>query len=362
MSGAATATEARLVAPTDPRWRTLVDTCASDVYHLPGYLDACATVEEGQPVVALVDLPEAQVGVPLFLRPLPDGQGRRDASTPYGYPCPIGTARSEAQWTAAWRALAGLLRDEGVIAAFFRLHPLLTEAACRDGATAAGAVIVGHGETIHLRLDQDEAALWSETRPRFRSNINKLAREGWTFVADDWSLLPAFEDIYAATMRRADAAPFYFFPPVYFATLRDRLGPVATLHTVLDPDGVPAASAIFTRQGPLVQYHLGGTSDAHAAIAPAKLLFHEARLWFRARGATRLHLGGGLGGREDSLYRFKSGFSKRTTGFHTCRLICDGDRYADQLAAWEGRCGVPAPPIDGFFPPYRAPCPTPSDR
>lgn len=343
-----------LLSPEHPRWQALLLRSKSDVYHQPGYLRAAAAVEEGELRVALVEAAGVTLGVPLILRPLPFEAAGFDATSPYGYPCPIGNAVTAGQWSLVWEELRRLLADHGVISAFLRLHPLLTSPECLQGV-AEDATLVEHGACVHLQLDQEEQHLWSETRPRFRSNINALRRDGWRFVADDWSLLPAFLEIYEATMRRAGARDFYYFPSSYYSALRDGLGADAVVHGVLDPAGQPASAGLFLRHGPLVQYHLGGTAPEHLASAPAKLLFHEVRLWYRRAGARQLHLGGGFGSRNDSLYRFKAGFSKRTSPFHTLRLVIEPQGYRALTEKWERIEGRPSADPDGFFPAYRAP-------
>lgn len=343
----------QLLRVDDPRWQALLLRCDSDAYHQRGYLEAAAEVEEGDLRIALVEAAGVTMGVPLMLRRLPFGMDGWDAVSPYGYPCPIATAQTPGQWSLLWQALRRLLAEEDIVSAFFRLHPLLTPPDCLQ-AVALEDTVVEHGDCVYLRLDQEEQALWSETRPRFRSNINALRRDGWRFVADDWSLLPEFLAIYSATMRRADAESFYYFPLSYYQSLRAGLGGDATLHAVLDPAGEVATIGLFLRHGTLVQYHLGGTAAAHIQAAPAKLLFHEVRLWYRSAGATLLHLGGGLGGRRDSLYRFKAGFSKCARPFCSLRMVVDPSRYRALVDTWSRAAGAVPATLEGYFPAYRA--------
>lgn len=342
-----------LVSPAHPAWLALLGQCQTDSYHQTGYLSACSLAEEGELSIALVEAAGQRMGVPLLRRPLPGGHVGWDACSPYGYPAPLVATDDPATWPALWAALRSLLAQSGVIAAFFRLHPLLSTSACLEAAGRVGR-LVAHGSTVFLPLDVSADTLWSAIRPRFRSNINALKRAGWRHRADDWSLLPAFREIYAETMARAGAGAFYHFPDAYFDALRAGLGEGASLHAVFDPDDRPASVALFLRHGGIVQYHLGGTASAALAAAPAKLLFHEATLHFRAQGAQVLHLGGGLGGQEDSLYRFKAGFSKHSATFHSLRMIVDPDRYARLSGMAPVDCErLPRP--EGFFPAYRAP-------
>lgn len=347
-----------LIRPEDPRWLSLLRKVTADIYHRPEYLRAATAVEEGELWIAWVSDGDLEGGVPLLLRPLPGALGREekgwDACTPYGYPSLLSTAQTQDDWRELWSALRALMAEQGIIAAFFRLHPLLSRGPCLEAAGVSGQ-LVEHGPSVHLDLAQSEEALWSQTRPRFRSNINRLRRDGWCFRANDWSLLPDFIALYEQTMTRSGADRFYFFPESYYRALQEALGEAVALHGVLEPGGKLASAGLFFRQGPLVQYHLGGTFSDYLAAAPAKLLFHEVRLWYRQAGARLLHLGGGVGGKTDSLYRFKSGFSKESNPFYTLRMIIDPERYGALVAAWQERSGCVAPGPEGFFPAYRAP-------
>jgi hypothetical protein len=87
------------------------------------------------------------------------------------------------------------------------------------------------------------------------------------------------------------------------------------------------------------------------------VMLDDARMWARRRGDRVLHLGGGRGGREDSLLAFKGRFSPRRHTFHTGRWVLDPPSYAElverrtRLAAARGlEADDP-----GWFPAYRAP-------
>jgi hypothetical protein len=152
------------------------------------------------------------------------------------------------------------------------------------------------------------------------------------------------------TFRSAD--PSYFFDRSYFEDLRRCLGPHLHLCAVRAPGGELAAAGLFTEMGDLMQFHLSGTAEAHRRAGPAKLMLIHMRDWARERGLRILHLGGGVGCREDSLSFFKQGFSKLRSRFQTLRLVLDPAAYAT-LADRRGAAG--AGPDEGFFPAYRRP-------
>lgn len=339
-----------LVGPNDLRWRAALSRMAHDMYHLPEYAVLCARQEQGEPVAFIAEEGEACFFVPLILRPLPvhlarAAPGWRDATCPYGYPGPVASVEAAEFLARAAQAFRGTLAEHRVVSAFLRLHPMLSPP---PEPLAQLGHMVQHGETVSIDLTLPHEELWRQIRENHRRGIRRCQRLGYRVVIDDWDWYEAFQSVYRETMVRVGAALYYFFDPAYFEDLRAALGPRLHLAVVL-AEGELAAAGLFFREGGIVQYHLGGTRDRYLPLAPAKLLFHEVSQWARHQGCQRLHLGGGVGGREDSLFRFKAGFSTLRHRFHTWRLIADEAQYARLV----GRSGVQAAPPHEFFPAYR---------
>jgi serine/alanine adding enzyme len=156
--------------------------------------------------------------------------------------------------------------------------------------------------------------------------------------------LDEFVPLYEQTMRRADAAPFYFFPPAYWAALaRD----VPLVRVDVRAHGELRASVLGLGEPPWLHYHLGAASDAARGTGASHLALHELARWGRAHGFTTLHLGGGVGGRADSLLAYKLRFAPG--GLIGAAI---GKAVHDE-AAYLRLTGKPAVDWDGFFPAYR---------
>ena len=113
-------------------------------------------------------------------------------------------------------------------------------------------------------------------------------------------------------------------------------------------DGEVVASALCLATPPWLHYHLSGTTDAGRSTGSSTLVLLEAALWAQANGYERFHLGGGLGGSEDSLHHFKARFDPEgLVPAAVGKAIHDEDAYR-RLSGGE-------PSYDGFFPAYRAP-------
>src|SRR5690606_7773702 len=89
------------------------------------------------------------------------------------------------------------------------------------------------------------------------------------------------------------------------------------------------AGAIFMKRNGIVQYHLSGTREAYLQLNPIKLLIDEMRIMATKENLTFFNLGGGLGSNEDSLFRFKSGFSKDYKGFKLWNHIVNEHVYKE---------------------------------
>jgi lipid II:glycine glycyltransferase (peptidoglycan interpeptide bridge formation enzyme) len=166
-----------------------------------------------------------------------------------------------------------------------------------------------------------------------------------------WVHFSLFKRLYAMTMERHAASPFYRFDDAYFDGLREALGERIHL-AVAERHGTVVAASLFVETNGIVQYHLSGNDGSGADVHPTKLLMDFARRWAKSRGNRYLHLGGGVGGRHDSLLRFKLGFSPLVKPYWTLRIVIDEPRYGQLVA---DRDSTLDPAVrDGYFPLYRA--------
>lgn len=334
-----------LIEADAPIWTDVLGRVRHDFYHLPAYLTLSADFEGGAARALLVEDGPRGLLLPLVIRPIPDGG--TDAASPYGYPGPLIWGTSDPDFgRAALEAGIEHLRSEGIVSLFVRLHPLLDEA-----PPVGVGTLLTHGETVSIDLTQSMEEIWGQTRNNHRRDIGKSERQGYVARVDpDWEHFGAFVRLYRGTMQRLGAEERYMFDERYFSTLRAALGPSAHLWVVTHVDAVVAA-VLFVETSGIVQYHLAGSDEEHAWARPTKLLIRTVTGWAKDRGDLRLHLGGGVGGADDSLMHFKAGFSDERHVFHTLRVVVDEPAYARLVAARHPELD-PAD-LTGFFPLYR---------
>jgi hypothetical protein len=338
--------QVELLATSDPKWSKLLGRVRHDFYHTPEYVALCAR-EDGEACALYAAAGDNQLLLPLVRREVPL-RGRTDLSSPYGYPGPLLLARDASFLEDALSAALQFLRDEGVVALFVRLHPLLEVPLAPLEKFGA---VVEHGATVCIDLRHGPAATWADMRKSHRYEIRRSEREGLVARRDvEWRSLNEFVALYTATMQRRSAQAHYFFPERYFTDLRDALGERLTLWVATQSERILAAS-LFTEVSGIVQYHLSASDESIVAGEPTKLIIDAVRKWAHERGDTDLHLGGGVGAADDSLLFFKSGFSSRRCSFRSWRVVVDPATYAELAREFAPSDDVSA--RQGFFPAYR---------
>ncbi len=337
-------------------WQRVIERAVQhDFYFPPGYHALAEQRGEGSALLVVHEQAGYTLSLPLLLRPVDenDPHGWQDATSVYGYAGPLASHAHvpEAIVRGFHATIADALAERRVIAAFSRLHPLIPQ---RELLAAIGE-FRPNGHTVAIDLTLSAESQWAQFAPTCRWRINRLRREGTLCLRDgEKKNLPEFVEIYHETMRRVNAQRSYFFDASYFTALADGLGDKLQLFVAMSGERI-AAGGLFTICDGIVQYHLGGTRDEFLKLSPTGLMFDTVRQWAKEKGAHTLHLGGGVGSREDSLFHFKAGFSDRRHDFATWRWIvlpeiyrelCDRRKLANQAL------GIESPPSD-FFPAYR---------
>jgi hypothetical protein len=258
------------------------------------------------------------------LTPLPGVEGF-DIQSPYGYGGPLANSSDPHFLARAWQAYEETARAAGVAAEFIRFHPLA------DNTRFYGGRIEANRETVWVNLQADD--LLAEYQPRVRSAIRKADLAGVEFAwFGSGFITPRFAEFYRCGMAAIGASPFYSFGDAYFEALAAwpavRLG-------VCSLNGVWLAAGLFLHHGDCVEYHLAASSGAGRQYNASNLLLHRVASSAKAEGYGRLYLGGGTdGSRNNSLYFFKSGYSKCRATFSVGTFCHDGVRYEELKRRW----------------------------
>lgn len=346
---------AKFIELKDPQWHQVLSETPHDIYHLPEYLEFASRFEGGLPIAFYAQSNGTSLLIPLLLREVPPSLGApaslRDVITPYGYPSPLVHPSSDSETIRLlFQAFQDTAKDHGIISAFMRLHPLIPSPLTILGEYGE---VIHHGQTVYIDLSLSNEDAWKQVRHGHQSDIQKLLENGFRAVLDDWSLFGEFTNLYRDTMKRLSAGEFYVFPDHYFEDMRQALKEWIHICAVVAPTGEVACAGLFFTVDDIVQYHLSGSSAFYSKQAPTKLMLDYVRLWSKQEGYKVFHLGGGVGAANDSLFNFKSGFSKLSAEFYTYRLVPDQNRYDHVVGLWKSQC-EDAEPSSDYFPLYRS--------
>jgi hypothetical protein len=296
------------------------DALELDAYYRRPYVEAAALLDQGRPFLLEHD-GALFAGI--------ERDEPRDVVTPYGYGGPVGGDGS------FWAAYEEWARERGVVTTFVRFHPLY-------GNQRGAPIHVDElAPTVAWRLDPDRDLL-AGLHFKHRNKVSKAEKAGAKVTQHEG--LGEFVPLYDDTMRRLDADDFYFFEPAYW----ERLAELPLVRFDAELEGEVVASALCLATPPWLHYHLSGTTDAGRSTGSSTLVLLEAARWAQASGYERFHLGGGLGGKEDSLHHFKARFDPDgLVDAAVGKAIHDEDAYR-RLSGGDAS-------YDGFFPAYRRP-------
>lgn len=281
-----------------------------------------------------------------------------DISNPYGYGGPLARTRSERELEPLlegfFAAFHQYCLQTGIVAEYARLHPLLGN--YQRLLSGRWVRLIELKQVIYMDLTADSSKLWAGMGRGHRSSVNKARRLGVVVkrhpVRD--GPLADFRRLYAETMDRLEAAEEWQFPESYFSNCATCLGDDRiSIFTAYTADA-PIASCLVMHAYGTAYYHFGGSSEAHFDLRANNLLLYEVALWAKGEGLRSFHLGGGQGP-NDSLYQFKSGFSKKSAPLFSYSRVHDAEKYQrllDLRAEYNHDHGIQSD-SGGFFPAYR---------
>lgn len=343
----------------------LIHSLEYDFYHLPQYHALAEERGEGKAHLFVYREGAYSVAVPLLLRSIATalchartGEGWWDATSVYGYAGPVASHSDvpESVMRGFRSALREALMERRVAFAFSRLHPLMSQTELLTSLGRCTPV----GRTVSIDLTVPAETQRRHYRKDYRRQINKLKRIGVLCLHDESKAhLSEFIEIYRETMHRIGACGAYLFDDAYFERLNALLGSNLHLFVCL-LENRSMSGGLFLLCSGILQAHLVGSRSDSLDQSSTKLLFDTASSWARHQGARTLHLGGGVGAQEDSLFFFKTGFSDQRHDFalwHWVLFPDVVDRLCQEKEEWTRRNGMESP-CAPYYPMYRCPnCP-----
>lgn len=300
-----------------------------DVYYLSGYVKAFRLNGDGEPVLlyfegdgvrAINVVMKRDIGLFEKLSSVLEQGKYYDIVTPYGY----GGFLLEGSYTDRMHdEYVQYCEDNHIVCEFVRFHPLLKNHQNVEGLyhqTRLGSTVTMYTETPEI--------IWQNLTSKNRNMVRKAQKSGLqVYWARDIDLIDDFMEVYNATMDKDNAETYYYFQKEFYESILMDLKQHA-LWFYAKKDSEIASIAIFLFANGRMHYHLSASRKEYQSLAPTNLLLYEAAVWASHNGYRFLHLGGGLGSGNDSLYSFKKAFNRKSdTCFYIGKRIFDNEMY-----------------------------------
>lgn len=296
-----------------------------DCYHTYDYHFLSKSDDE-IPILLKYEHLDVLVGIPFLVRYI-NNSDYKDITSVYGYPGPVGKGITNNFDNEIFKTeLIKFLKLNNFVSAFSRLNPFIAN---QSKILFNLGSISSKGKVVNIDITKNLAEQRSGYQSRLKTYINKSRRSCSIKRATTKEDLEEFIHVYYENMKRVNADDFYFFDELYFQNLVDSKDFQTEILLAIDNEtNKTIAGCLFIISNGIVQYHLSGSKHEFLNKTPTKLLIDEMRIIATNKGCKFFNLGGGLGGRaDDSLFNFKSSFSKDYKNFNTWKLIINKEVY-----------------------------------
>ncbi|WP_179020267.1 peptidoglycan bridge formation glycyltransferase FemA/FemB family protein [Winogradskyella forsetii] len=326
-----------------------------DFYHTYDYHHLSKTEGES-PILIKYTEGDTTLVLPLLLRDI-ENSDYKDATSVYGY-AGLLALHIDAHFNKAnfHNELNAFFKAQKIISVFSRLHTFIEHQ--EDLHTGLGHIL-SLGKVVYVDLTQTIEDQRAKYNRRLKTYVNKARKLCTVIEGTVDAHVQTFIELYEENMKRVDATDNYFFDTAYYHRLLSSSDFETKLMLCQHNESQEIiAGALFMKTGNIVQYHLSGLSEEYFELNPIKLIIDEMRIIATNEGYKIFNLGGGLGSEEDSLFKFKSGFSKDFETFKVWKYVVDEAAYKTLTKNHLGTEIKTEELHDGYFPAYRAPVKT----
>lgn len=320
------------------KWDTIVKSFVNhDVYYLSGYTKAFMLHGDGEPILiyynnkdirAMNVVMKRDIGLDNNFRDVIALNTFFDLSTPYGYGGFIFDGNLSIENIIELNnTYTNYCFENNIISEIVRFHPVLENSkVCHDLYE-----ILDLGKTITIDLESKEK-IWSNLSGKNRNVIRKSIKSGVkVYWGRSQELVNQFIPLYNSTMRRDNAIDYYYFNASFYESiLNDFKFNNMFFYAVFEDKIISSSMILFGNKN--MHYHLSASDKEYQFLAATNLLLYEAACWGYENGYKKFHLGGGLGSKEDSLFKFKEAFYKKSeTYFSIGKKIFNPEKYDELL-------------------------------
>ncbi|ASU34726.1 GNAT family N-acetyltransferase [Mucilaginibacter xinganensis] len=305
---------------------------------------------EGEPLLFIYEEEGFFIALPVIKRQI-ENSPYFDMTSVYGYSGPVSNIDlshlSSLTISQFKISFTNFMQNESAICMFSRLHPFINQLTLTTGFGG----IRKNGTTLYIDLSISVQDQHNRYDKRLSRQIRRLRKQGFEIKEScDLAEIRGFIEMYHKNMDRVSASKNYYFEEKYFVDLLNIDGFDNRLILIYEGRKLVCGALVLLSDN-IIRNHLSATAPEYLKESPSKLLTDEISVMGRRLGKKIFHLGGGVGGKEDTLYRFKRLFSGLQVKDHIWCYINDEQAYNDLVQ----RNGVAIDPQSAYFPLYRQP-------
>lgn len=326
-------------------WTTYVHNSVNyDFYHTWDYH---SLEHSGEPFLFVYEEADTFIALPLLKRKIANSD-LFDLTSVYGYSGPISNVKfsdiDEKLLESFKYSFLNFMEAGRYVCVFSRLNPFIDQKILIEKIGG----VWSNGRTVYMDLSISIEEQRAKYEKKLGQQIRQLRRMPYEIrEANGRDEIKLFTVMYTENMLRLGAKESYFYDEAYFTKLIKNNEDCKLI--VIYHGDVMICGAVIMCAGNVIRNHLSATSNAYVNQSPSKLLTDEISIIGRQLGKRYFHLGGGLGGREDSLFKFKSYFSSLFLEDITWRFISDTLSYNDLVKQRSDDFKT------DYFPLYRSP-------
>lgn len=334
-------------------WSSLLESVEhTDVYHT--YCYHHLSKKEGEsPILIKYTQNDTCVILPLLIRDIKNSS-YKDATSVYGYAGILTAYKEEGfDFVKFQNELKDFFLEQKIVAVFSRLHPYIDY---QETFLNGMGTIVNPGNVVCIDLTTSLEVQRQKYSRRLKTYLNKSRKHCTVIKGESEEDIESFIDLYYKNMKRVDANGEYFFSKCYFQKLMQSTEyETELLLCIHNQTKAIVGGALFMKTGNIVQYHLSGLDECYYDLNPIKLIIDEMRIRATNEGYNYFNLGGGRGGKEDTLFNFKASFSKKFKPFKLWKFIVDEEAYKSLVYEHFSESKKIDNIYDqGYFPAYRS--------
>ncbi len=324
------------------KWQSLLDRLPveqRDIYFSPAYYQLCQLNGDGQAKCFVFDN-NGELALYPFLVNSIQNLGLAELDTEYydiqgvyGYNGVISSNRHKDFIREFYKTFNEYCRKSNIIAEFIRFHPLMQNQHFCD----QGTEVSFNRQTVCLNLVKGYDYIWEKCYDsRNRNMIRKAVKNDFKIrLSTEGPAYSKFCELYTATMQKVQADSYYFFSEDYFHNLAALLGNHQCLMEVLHEDKVISAVLLLFYAN-YAHYHLSAREPDTPNLGANNYAIDAAIKYAIEAGCGIFHFGGGNSNLStDTLFKFKTSFSKERKNFFIGKKIHNLKIYRKIRQCWE---------------------------